>query len=130
MLFANAQSSFTLPCDFSITVGYYKMSGVYSGNIHVKGSNYTSFSLSKKFFEKRVNATLTANNIFSHDQVLTNTISGVEQKMVSSDGWMMPRIGFSLSYNFKAGKEYRQRQGVESASAEDKARIAGSGSDK
>ncbi len=125
MLFASAQTTFTLPKSTYLTLSYYGMSGVYSGNIYVEGRNFSSVSLSKKFFENRFTASIKAANIFTRDQVLTNTLSGVQQTMISRNGWMKPNVGLSVSYNFKAGKEYQQRQGVESASAEDRARLAG-----
>ncbi|MFR9497990.1 MAG: outer membrane beta-barrel family protein [Rikenellaceae bacterium] len=124
MLFANAQSTFTLPKSIYLTLGYYGMSDVYSGNIHVEGRNFSSVSLSKKFLDNRLSASIKANNIFTKDQVLTNTLTGVEQTLISANGWMKPTLGLSISYNFKAGKEYQQRQGVESASAEDRARLS------
>ncbi len=126
MLFANGQSSFTLPKEFYINLSYFGMSGVYSGNIYVAPRNYSSVSLSKKFFDKRLNASITANNLFPQDEKIVNTTTSVEQTMVTLGGWNRPSIGFSLSYNFKAGKEYQRRQGVESASAEDKARLSNS----
>ncbi len=130
MFFANAQSSFTLPKEFYLNLNFYGMSGMNSGNIHVAARNFTSVSLNKKMFDKRITASVMCSNIFSQPMTVISSTANVEQKIVSNNAWSSPRFGVSLSYNFKAGKEYRARQGVESASAEDQARMSGGGGEE
>ncbi len=120
---ANIQTTFTLPKGFNLNLGCFSMSDVYSGNIHVASQTSASASISKRLFDNKLSISAAANNLFLKDQTITSTTSGVEQVLVNKSGWLMPRYTLSLTYNFKAGKEYRARQGVESASAEDKARI-------
>ncbi len=122
---SSLQTTFTLPKKFYLGVNCYAMSDVWSGNMHVDANNYISVSLRKRFFNDKLSAAITANNIFTNDVVATSTTDGVEQVLVSRNGWNRARAGFSLTYNFKAGKEHSRRQGIESASAEDQARLQG-----
>ncbi len=124
MLFANAQTTFTLPKSFYITASCFGMSDVYSGNMLVEGRTVASVALKKQFAKKRFTASIMANSLFGKNQRITSTTETMTQLIESTNGWGLPRIGLSLSYNFKAGKEYQHRAGVESASGDDAGRMS------
>ncbi len=118
------QSTFILPRKYSINLSYIAMSDIWSGNICVEASQRASVSINKRFFDDKFSASLKTNALFVEGSKLTSWSDGVEQRMVLKNGWMSPYVGVSLSYNFKAGKEYRAARGVESSSPEDRARMA------
>ena len=123
MTFLYAQTTFTLPLNFYITGSCYGMSDVYSGNIFVEGQTMASIAIKKQFAKKRFTASIMANSLFGRNQRMTSTTDVMKQCIETTQGWGLPCVGFSLSYNFKAGKEYQQRAGVESASGNDAARM-------
>ncbi len=129
ILIANAQSTFTLPHSFFLNLSYFGMSSAKSGNIEVAPRHWASVSLNKRFCDDKFTAALSAHNLFSTDSIITSTTDSVNQQMTIGNGWSTPRIGLSLTYNFKSGKQHTQRQGIESASPEDRARLT-SDSDK
>ncbi len=117
------QSSFTLPRKFNLNMSYYAMSDAKSGNVTIAANHKLSASLSKRLFGDKLSASLKASIPLNDGVYLSTSTDEIEQRMLLKSSWTSPNFGFSLSYNFKAGKEYQSRQAIESSSAEDRARM-------
>lgn len=117
------QSNFTLPRKFNLNMSYYAMSDAKSGNVTIAANHKLSASLSKRLFGDKLSASLKASIPFNDGVYLSTSTDEIEQRMLLKSSWTSPNFGFSLSYNFKAGKEYQSRQAIESSSAEDRARM-------
>ncbi len=119
-----SQTTFTLPKNFFIDLNYMGMTAMYSGNIEVAGMSNIGASVKKRFSKNRFTASVGVSNILNNSQEMRSKNEGVEQYSVERGAWNSRRFSFSLSYNFKAGKEYQHRAGVESASPEDAGRLS------
>jgi hypothetical protein len=117
----NIAQTFYLPNDYFLDISAYYATPFIDGNMKTKTDPQVSASLRKQFFNKRLTATFSVNNI---PNIGTARIS-VDEKdfrryINSRYGFM--EFGASLRYNFKAGKNVRVKK-TETGAAEEKLRL-------
>ncbi len=113
LVIGNVQTTFTLPHKFFIDLSYFGMNDVYSGNILVESRQVVNASVKKRLWGDRFTAALKVNNLFNAGYNFGATTSESIYNMSINGAWTSRFFGASLSYNFKAGREYQQRTRLE-----------------
>lgn len=119
----NATMGFTLPAKFYIETSLSGMSSVYSGNIKIKPNEKLDVSIKKRLWKDRFTMAFAVDGLLNQKQTFIGETEQFNRKVVNEQPWMGRSYRVSLTYNFKAGKAFRQK-GVESGSSDDKARIS------
>ena len=121
IVFANAASTFTLPAKCYIDLSYQYQGDIRLGAVTVKGTHRLNASLKKRFGE-RFTASLTVSNLLNEHQTVVADDAAFRRTVLVEDNWNYRSCSVSVSYNFKAGKAFRNKS-IESAAAEDKGRM-------
>lgn len=117
---AQLVSQMTLPKNWTIeTTGAY-VSGIIQANQEVKSILMSSLGIKKQMFDRKLTAS--ADVTFNRPQIVISRGEGFvsnTKQWSNSTKWV---VSFSLTYNFRAGKQFRSVT-VESGAAEERARM-------
>ena len=80
-------------------------------------------SIKKRLWKDRFTIAFAVDGLLNQKQTFIGETEQFNRKVVNEQPWMGRSYRVSLTYNFKAGKAFRQK-GVESGSSDDKARIS------
>ncbi len=119
-------STITFPHDFYAELTYNMMGRYRMTNVEVNPSHTVGISLKKRMFNNALTASASVYNLLNSKQRVVATTPSSVLNNYTTGGWSSRFFSLSLTYNFKAGKEYQQRTGVEYASSEDKTRMQNS----
>lgn len=113
-------SQMTLPKNWTIEATGVYVSGVIQANQEVKSIWMTSLGIKKQMFDRRL--TLSADISSNNPQIVISRGEGFVAKAKQWGNSTKWAAGFSVTYNFRAGKQFRSVT-VESGAAEEKARM-------
>lgn len=112
---------FTLPKDIMLDCTFYYSSPFIDGSVKMEIDPQIYFSLRKQFLDKKLSAKLSVNNPLNMGTAkVTSNEKDFHRDLRSN--FSFRTFGFSLTYNFQAGKKV-QVKNVESGAADEKARI-------
>ena len=117
---AQLVSQMTLPKNWTVEATGLYVSGVIQANQEVKSIWMAQLGIKKQMFDKKLTAS--ADLAFSNPQIVISRGEGFvsnTKQWSNSTKWSAT---FSLTYNFRAGKQFRSVT-VESGAAEEKARM-------
>ncbi len=106
----NMSNTFTLTKNL-----YYMLEGRYNspiiqGNIKALNSYDVSTSIRYSFLKNKLSATISLNDIFNSSGKQRLILFGSGFRTDGVGQWNFRRLGLSLRYNFKSGKEFRAKQ--------------------
>ena len=122
MFQAQASTTFTLPRGFMIDADYTGINRIRFGYTSIGPLHFLSCRLKKRMFDNRLTAVLGVENILNSKQMVSIDSDDFQREMQLRDLWNSRMVTFRISYNFKAGKAFRNRS-VESGAAEEKSRL-------
>ena len=122
MFQAQASMTFALPRGFMIDAEYMGLNRMRFGNTSVGPIHRVSCALKKRFFDNRLTASLGVDNILNRKQMISIDSGDFRREMQVRQLWDSRMVNFRISYNFRAGKAFRNRS-VESGAAEEKSRL-------
>ena len=122
MFQAQASMTFTIPRGFMIDADYTGINRIRFGNTSVGPMHFLSCRLKKRMFDNRLTASLGVDNILNRKQMVSIDSDDFRREMQIRQLWNSRTVTFRISYNFKAGKAFRNRS-VESGAAEEKSRL-------
>jgi len=109
------QQTFTLPKDYVFEIsGYYAGPGIWGGVFLYDSSYSLNFGLQKKFFDKKLNVKLTANDVtFQSFWSGSSEFNGLVSN--GRGQWDSRRVGIALNYNFgnQNVKSRKRKTGIE-----------------
>ena len=126
MSFSSAQMTFTLPKSFIIELSGNYSQGMRAGNTRIGNMGNLHFTLKKRLFNDKLTLSLGVRNIIPVDMRIYIEEKEFERVMLNDQPWSRPTVGFSISYNFNSGKQFRARS-VENGSEEDRSRLGAGG---
>ena len=115
---ANMNNTFTVAKKWYIDLNGSYMSKFEFGNMIIDPIYSVDLSFKRSFWKNRLTASIFVNNIFNSSGVVKVTSSNngaITQSVVNN---MLRQAGFSIRYNFKAGKQQKYKR-VESGAAEE-----------
>ena len=115
---ANTAMTFSLPAKFYLDVSYSYQSKGRQGSIEVDAMHRLNAGIKKRFGERFI-LSFMARNLIESPQVLRCHEADFERTNTLYQGWNTRRYEIKASWNFKAGKAFKQKQ-VESASQENR----------
>ncbi len=118
---ANAATTITLPANFFIDLSYSYQGRVELGNVAVKPMHLAHAAIKKRFGE-RFTLTCKVANLTDSPQRIEAKGEGFVRNLRCRQTWCSRSYVIGLTYNFKAGKAFRQRS-IEAGAAEDKGRM-------
>lgn len=118
----SAQLLFTLPGQVLVEVDYWGSTRYHQGTMSMDPRHSIDAEVKRQFFDKRLTVGLTVSNIIPMRNCFTATGEGFTRRLESHEGWAARGFGLRVSYNFKAGKAFRNRR-VESGSDEEQSRL-------
>ena len=121
-LFANAQTTFTLPGKVYLDLSYRFSNRVYLGSCWVDAMHFLNASIKKSFFGDRLTCTFSAYNLLNRAQTLGARGDDFVRHQQVRQNWSSIRFQVGLTYNFKAGKAF-QKKSIEAGAAEDRSRL-------
>lgn len=121
ILMANAATTITLPANFFIDLSYSYQSRVELGNVAVKPMHLVHAAIKKRFGE-RFTLTCKVANLTDSPQRIEAKGEGFVRNLRCRQTWCSRSYVIGLTYNFQAGKAFRQRS-IEAGAAEDKDRM-------
>ena len=121
-LFANAQTTFTLPGKVYLDLSYRFSNRVYLGSCWVDAMHFLNASIKKSFFGDRLTCTFSAYNLLNRAQTLGARGDDFVRHQQVRQNWSSIRFQVGITYNFKAGKAF-QKKSVEAGAAEDRSRL-------
>lgn len=121
ILMANAATTITLPANFFIDLSYSYQSRVELGNVAVKPMHLAHAAIKKRFGE-RFTLTCKVANLTDSPQRIEAKGEGFVRNLRCRQTWCSRSYVIGLTYNFQAGKAFRQRS-IEAGAAEDKGRM-------
>lgn len=121
-LFANAQTTFTLPGKVYLDLSYRFSNRVYLGSCWVDAMHFLNASIKKSFFGDRLTCTFSAYNLLNRAQTLGARGDDFVRHQRIRQQWSNIRFRVGLTYNFKAGKAF-QKKSIEAGAAEDRSRL-------
>ncbi len=118
---ANMNNTFTIAKKWYIDLSGYYQSRMESGNMVVDPLGMVNLSLKRSFLDNKLTASIFVNDIFNTGiTTITAYNNGGEAVTIANN---MTRVaGFSIRYNFKAGKQQKYKQ-VESGAKEETSRL-------
>ena len=117
----NMTVTFLLPKHYILDIDGYYMSPWLQGNATMSQNPMMDASLRKQFFNKKLTASIFANNLFDSAAIRLK----VREKDFQRNSWNKVQyrtFGISLNYSFQSGKSV-QVKNVQSGAAEEKARL-------
>lgn len=118
---ANMNNTFTVAKKWYIDLSGFYMSKFEFGNMTVDPMYMVNLSFKRSFWKNRLTASIFVNDIFNTGlQKVTSSNNGTTTRTVVCN--MYRQAGFSIRYNFKAGKQQKYKQ-VESGAAEEASRL-------
>lgn len=118
---ANMNNTFTIAKKWYIDLSGFGMSKSQFGNMTVDPMYMVNLSFKRSFWKNRLTASIFVNDIFNTGlQKVTSSNNGATTRTVVCN--MNRQAGFSIRYNFKAGKQQKYKQ-VESGAAEEASRL-------
>lgn len=91
------------------------------GNMTIDPMYMVNLSFKRSFWKNRLTASIFVNDIFNTGlQKVTSSNNGATTRTVVCN--MLRQAGFSIRYNFKAGKQQKYKR-VESGAAEETSRL-------
>lgn len=121
ILMANAATTITLPANFFIDLSYSYQSRVELGNVAVKPMHLVHAAIKKRFGE-HFTLTCKVANLTDSPQRIEAKGEGFVRNLRCRQTWCSRSYVIGLTYNFQAGKAFRQRS-IEAGAAEDKGRM-------
>lgn len=117
----NFDNTFTLPKEYKINVFAFYTSRFLDATDVMRPNGMVNMSISKSFFDKKLNVSLMANDIFhtlnfSFDTKFANINS------VITNNFNSQYLGLSLTYNFNKGKSFTNSK-IKSSNEDEKNRI-------
>lgn len=121
-LFANAQTTFTLPGKVYLDLSYRYNNRLYLGSCWVDAMHFLNASIKKSFFGDRLTCTFSAYNLLNRAQTVGARGDDFVRHQQVRQNWSSIRFQVGITYNFKAGKAF-QKKSVEAGAAEDRSRL-------
>lgn len=122
LLFADATLAVTLPQQFHLEAVYRVQSRLYSGNSQVGPRQTLAASIRKRCFGKRLTLFLTAENLTGTSWEFVSETAGTRRVMRGRIPWTGRQWKLGATWNFRAGKELRNRS-VERAADTERRRL-------
>lgn len=119
---AQASTDFTLPRGFVIEAEYTGLNRYWMGNTSIGPMHRLTCRLKKRMFDNRLTAMLGVENVLNNPQYVRMDSEDFHRVMRLRQLWDSRTYTFRITYNFKAGKSFRNRS-VESGAAEEKSRL-------
>jgi len=123
LLFINCTANVTLPLNYTIELEYNMHNRLYSGNSSVASNNLLNFKAKKTFMNDKLLLTAGIDNILNEPNRYQSLLSDYLLKSKSKMGSEGRVINITLTYNFNAGKKFKQRR-VENSSSGERERIS------
>lgn len=122
LYFAGVVSGFSLPAKFHIELSYNGASRLWSGNSTVDPRHTVSIAVKKRLAGDRLTIAASVRNLFDARSGYTSHTEGFDSATVGGEAWQSRSFRFSVSWNFRSGKNFKEHR-LESASSEEKARL-------
>ncbi len=119
---ANMNNTFTVAKKWYIDLNGSYMSKFEFGNMIIDPIYSVDLSFKRSFWKNRLTASIFVNDIFNSSGVVKVTSSNNGATTQSVVNNMLRQAGFSIRYNFKAGKQQKYKR-VESGAAEETSRL-------
>lgn len=122
LMFADATSSFTMPHGFYAELSYKGNNKLYSGNSGIGARHIFNVTLKKEFLDRRVVVSAMAQNITNRSTDYFSIMDGFVNLTNVRSGWDSRYFKIGVTYNFRSGKSFKQRQ-IESAAQNQRDRL-------
>ena len=123
LLFINCTANITLPQNYAIELEYNMHNRLFSGNSSVASNNLLNFKAKKTFANNKLLLTAGIDNILNEPNRYQSLLSDYQLNSHSKMGSEGRVANITLTYNFNAGKKFKERR-VENSSSEERGRIS------
>ncbi len=120
-VFVYTATTLSLPAKFYIDLSYSFQGRTVLGNCWVEPMHFLNAGIKKRFGERFV-ASFSANCLLDQEQQVGARSEGFVRTMHIQQRWNSRNYQIGFTYNFKAGKAFRQKS-VEAGAAEEKGRM-------